>query len=273
MLHQSSALAAIALWVSLASPAAAEDPAPMQGGDKTQGYLAPSELPDSLALLPPPPALGSAAETLDQRIARDALALEGTPRYKLAALDADLSFPAASGTFACAIGVAIKPETTPTLVRLLRKTLADAGAATGAAKDHYRHARPFMLDSRPSCQPEAEEALRKNGSYPSGHTSIGWAWSEIVAEIAADRADAILARGRAFGESRIVCNAHWASDVMEGRLVGAATVVKLHAKSEFRDDLAKAKAELDAARAAGEPPQRDCAEEKRAIEQTHWLTP
>jgi acid phosphatase (class A) len=151
--------------------------------------------------------------------------------------------------------------------------MADAGAATGAAKNRYRHARPFMLDGRTTCQPEAEEDLRKNGSYPSGHTSIGWTWAEILAEIAPDKADLVLARGRAFGESRIVCDAHWASDVMEGRIVGAATVVKLHANAEFRADLAKSKTELDAARAANEPPQRDCAEEKLALEHMPWLTP
>ena len=37
-----------------------------------------------------------------------------------------------------------------------------------------------------------------------------------------DRLEALLARGRAFGESRNVCNAHWYSDVVAGRLVGAA---------------------------------------------------
>jgi acid phosphatase (class A) len=268
-----TALSVIALCFALTTVAIADDPAPMPGSDRAKGYLEPSELPNSVALLPPPPELGSAAENLDQQIARHARTFEGQTRFKLAALDADLSFPYAAGTFSCAIGVAIKQETAPTLYALLRKTMADAGAATGAAKNHYRHARPFMLDGRTTCQPEAEEDLRKNGSYPSGHTSIGWTWAEILAEIAPDRADLVLARGRAFGDSRIVCDAHWASDVMEGRIVGAATVVKLHANAEFRADLAKAKTELDAARTASEPPQRDCAEETLALKQTPWLTP
>jgi len=235
-----TAFAAAALCCALATAAVADDAAPMPGAERAKGYLEPSELPDSVALLPPPPELGSAAENLDQQIARRAREFEGQTRFKLAALDADLSFPF---------------------------------EATGAAKNRYRHARPFMLDGRKTCQPEAEDDLRKNGSYPSGHTSIGWTWAEVLAEIAPDRADAVLARGRAFGESRIVCDAHWGSDVMEGRIVGAATVVKLHANADFRADLAKAKTELDAARAAGEPPQRDCAEEALALKQTPWLTP
>ena len=67
--------------------------------------------------------------------------------------------------------------------------------ATGAAKDKYRHARPFMLDAQPTCQPSADEDLRSNGSYPSGHTSIGWTWALVLAEVAPDRAEELLERG------------------------------------------------------------------------------
>ncbi len=273
-----AALAAVVICAQAAlaqtpTPAASpQTPAPAPMGERLKGYLSPSELPDSVALLPPPPPVGSVAFMLDEDTAEFAIGLAGSPRFQQAALDAILAFPFAASTFSCAIGVAIKPDTTPTLYRLLQRTLSDAGAATGKAKDLYRHARPFMVDNHPTCRPEDDDALRKNGSYPSGHTSAGWAWGEVLAEIAPDRANAILARARAFGESRIVCNVHWASDVMEGRLIGAATVVDLHANAEFRDDLAKAKTELDAARAAGDPPQRDCAAEASALQQTPWLT-
>ena len=43
-----------------------------------KGYLPKEAVPDSAALLPPPPAMGSAAEALDQEIARDNLTLRGT---------------------------------------------------------------------------------------------------------------------------------------------------------------------------------------------------
>ena len=106
--------------------------------------------------------------------------------------------------------------------------------------------------------PEAREALEKDPSYPSGHTAIGWGFALILTEIAPDRADEILARGRAFGESRIVCNHHWYSDVVWGRFMGAATVARLHADPTFRADMEAAKAEFAALRAKGLPPTRDC---------------
>ena len=109
-----------------------------------------------------------------------------------------------------------------------------------------------MANEEPTCSPEDEEYLRKDGSYPSGHTAIGWAWALILSELAPDRIDAILARGRAFGESRVVCNVHWHSDVAEGRFIGASAVARLHADPGFRADLEAAKKELEAVRAKAE---------------------
>ena len=100
--------------------------------------------------------------------------------------------------------------------------------------------------------------MRKDGSYPSGHTSIGWGWALILTELAPDRAEAILARGRSFGESRNVCNAHWYTDVVAGRLVGAAAVAKLHAKDNFLAAMDAARKDIDRARTAGLTPSIDC---------------
>jgi acid phosphatase (class A) len=132
---------------------------------------------------------------------------------------------------------------------LLRRTLTDAGLSTYAAKTNYKRARPFMVNKGLICTPEEQSGLENDGSYPSGHTAVGWAWALILSEIAPDRADAILARGLAYGESRNVCNVHWHSDVVQGRFMGAGTVAVLHADPEFRADLAAAKVEMETIRA------------------------
>jgi acid phosphatase (class A) len=121
------------------------------------------------------------------------------------------------------------------------------------------------VNKEPTCTLDEEEHLKKDGSYPSGHTAIGWAWALILSEIAPERADAILARGRAFGESRVICNVHWNSDVVEGRFVGAAAAARLHADPAFRAELEAAKAELAAVRAKGLKPTRDCRAEADAL--------
>ena len=231
------------------------------------GYLQPDSLPNSLALIPPPPAEGSAARALDEEVSRKSLALSGTPRWALAIEDAELRFPEAADTFSCALGIPITEKETPHLYMLLRRTLADAGLSTYTAKNQYQRARPFMVNGEPICTPEEEEGLRKDGSYPSGHTAIGWAWALILTEIAPDRADAILARGRAFGESRVVCNVHWNSDVVEGRFMGAAAVARLHADTAFRAELKAAKDEYTSVRARGLKPTRNCQAEDDALAQ------
>ncbi len=235
------------------------------------GYLPSEALPNSLELLPPPPAAGSAALALDEEVSRRSLALQGTPRWELATEDANLMFPRPAGTFSCALDAPITEEDTPHLYMLLRRTLADAGLSTYTAKNQYQRKRPFMVNGKPICTPEDEESLKKDGSYPSGHTAIGWAWALILSEIAPEHADAILARGRAYGESRVICNVHWHSDVVEGRFMGAAAVARLHADPAFRAELEAAKAEMPAVRAKGLKPTRDCKAEADAL--AHDLQP
>jgi acid phosphatase (class A) len=141
---------------------------------------------------------------------------------------------------------------------LLRRSLTDAAFSTSAAKNYYQRMRPFVVNQQPVCSPGGTKRVKKNAAYPSGHAAVGWAWALILSEISPQQTDAILARGRSFGQSRVVCNLHWQSDVAEGRVIGAAMVARLHAESVFRDALEAARAEVDAARAKGLKPDRDC---------------
>jgi len=230
------------------------------------GYLEDKESPDSLALIPPPPAPGSAAFALDEDVARRTFALRGTPRFTLALADFDLSFPHAAGTFSCVLNAPVTQQDTPHLYLLLRRTLTDVGFSTYAAKNHYNRQRPFVLNKEPICAPENKSWLEKDGSYPSGHTAVGWAWALILTEISPRQTDAILARGKAFGESRNVCNHHWYSDVDWGRFMGAATVARLHANPAFHADMEAARAELAYVRNKGLKPTRNCPAEAAALD-------
>jgi acid phosphatase (class A) len=214
-----------------------------------EGYLAQEARPDSLKLLDPPPSPGSAAFALDEAVAQATFAGQGGARWQLAARDADLHFPAAAGIFACASGIRISEEDTPRLYTLLRRTLTDAGLATYKAKEHYQRLRPFLKNEQPICSPDDEVELTTDWSYPSGHTSVGWAWALILSEIVPNRQDQILQRGREYGKSRNVCNVHWHSDVQAGLLMGSATVAQLQANPVFRADLRAAAAEVKAQQA------------------------
>lgn len=277
----SAAMLAVALFASACSTAmrtvapisVAEVGEVRAGSGYLKGYLAPAELPDSLALLPPPPAEGSAALAADGAAFRTLTALQGTPRGALAVQDANLRFPKAAETFSCALGLPISEEATPNLNMLLRRTLADAGLATYKAKDKYQRTRPFVAFKAQSCTPKEEAALAKDGSYPSGHSAAGWAWAMVLTEIAPDRSDALLQRGRAFAQSRGICGVHWQSDIEAGRLVGAATVARLHANPVFNAQVEAARLEVARARAQGSPPAGGCAAEAAALGMSSMLAP
>ncbi|WP_313172812.1 phosphatase PAP2 family protein [Stenotrophomonas sp.] len=260
--------AALALVAALSACSSTPTRPSASGEDastKVTGYLVGSAIPDSLALSPAPPAPGSASAQLDEAVASQALTMRGSARFIQAHTDADLSFPAGADQFSCALGVAVTARTTPVLYSLLERSRIDASAATKAAKTHYQRPRPFMVNNAPTCTPDDEEALRKSGSYPSGHTAIGWAWGLILSEIDPDHATALIERGRNYGHSRLVCNVHWYSDVQQGQFMGAATVARLHDNPDFVADLAKARQELAHARTLRQPLPRDCAAETAAL--------
>lgn len=227
------------------------------------GYLPARAMPDSLGINPLPPQAGSAEQARDDAASHAALAMQGGARFAQAAIDADLSSTRTLDTFSCAAGFTISQQTTPRLAMLMRRAGRDLATSVYPTKQKYIRPRPFMVNGRPSCTPEAEVYLRRDGSYPSGHAAIGFGWGLILAEIVPDRATQVVARGRAFADSRRVCNVHWLSDTEEGMIVASAAVARLHAEPAFMADMKKARAEV--ARVRGSLPAPDCARESAAL--------
>ena len=89
--------------------------------------------------------------------------------------------------------------------------------------------------------------LETDGSYPSGHSAIGWGWALTLSQLAPARAEALLARGRAYAQSRMVCNVHWLSDTEAGMAVGAAAFARLQNNALFQATMAAARQELNQA--------------------------
>jgi acid phosphatase (class A) len=128
----------------------------------------------------------------------------------------------------------------------------DAATHTPPPKAAFRRPRPPVGNTRPICVPR-ETWIETDGSYPSGHGLIGWSWALVIAEVAPEHASAVLARGRDFGDSRVVCGVHYPSDIEAGRYLGSALVSRLHQDPAFVSDLATARAEVAASRALGAP--------------------
>ena len=208
-------------------------------------FLQEGDVPNSYLLLPPPPDGASITFLNDQARYSWGKTMRNTPRGDQAVTD---GVPEA---FSEAFGVEIC-EDTPEILKLVVGMREDAGdLGTREAKNYYNRERPFSFYNEDTCNPEQQEELSTNGSYPSGHTSIGWATALVLAEINPERQNEILKRGYEMGESRVICGYHFQSDVDAGRITGAVTVARLHADPAFQKQLEKAKKEFRELKKAG----------------------
>ncbi len=235
------------------------------GAQKPHGYLDDGAF-DVMAVLPPAPVKGDARYKADRTIFRQTRAMIGTPRYQLATADADYRQPALMHDFSCSAGVALTPEDAPRTKALVDRALVDTEGQTVIAKNSFKRLRPFLIDKGPICDSKTE--LAKSYDYPSGHATLGWTWALILTELLPDRATQILARGRAYGDSRFVCGAHNESAVEGGKLSAGATMAVVRTTAAYQADLAAARSELQALqRDPATPKPTGCDAEARLVAQ------
>lgn len=247
-------------------------PAAADNVPASPSYLDPAVLPDGAVILAPPPPAGSPARTLDQQVFLHSRALkqQDPVRWALAQSDALLDDDHLLASFGCALGVTLDRATAPSLYRLLDRAAHDTRPETDNAKNHFAHVRPYIGNDQPICVAR-HTSLDQSPSYPSGHTTLGMSVALILTELAPERSTELLARGRTFGESRIVCGVHWLSDVEGGYLNAAALVAVLHSSPAFRANMVQAGREISAARRhpATPPDPAACAAQQDA--QSHSL--
>ena len=236
------------------------------GKPAVKPYLAETATPDAVQVLPSPPAHDAPLDKADRAAFASTRVLRGTPRWEIAANDVAEGASAVLENFACVLGTRIDQARVPAVIHLLERTRLDLARATRGPKVHYRRLRPFVGNEAPICV-QRSQALADSFSYPSGHATQGWAYALILAALVPEKATPILVRGRAYGESRIVCGVHWLSDVVAGRLTGTSVFAALMGDPTFRADLEKARGELRAALAGAgtAPDQAACTREADAL--------
>lgn len=243
------------MLLSMAVPmvAIAADAAP---GFLDDGYF------NVIDVLPPAPIKEEPRGVADREIFKLTRSLKGSQRWQMAVGDIPADTASMMRDFSCAAALDLTPQNAPKTAALLEKASRDTVRETDAVKSYYRRQRPFQIDQGETCQPIAEIT---GYDYPSGHATRGWTWGLVLAEVLHERAAPILARARAFGDSRIVCGAHNASAVEAGRMSASATMDVVRTEQAYADAVAAARRELAALRKASTPPSPSACSAEEAL--------
>lgn len=206
------------------------------------GYLSGHEV-DFHEVLGPPPAVDSRWDRADRELVKEYQDVDEA-RFQMAKLDEVQLY----SRFAEAFGRPIDQGASPALVAMLDRALLDVDATAAPAKDYFSRPRPYQrMHLQRVCNrndaPEPEEHPMHGASYPSGHSTHGWAVAMILARVAPDRAAALLKRAEEYEESRLVCGMHFPTDVEAGQVVATAVISRLDASKAFQADLTRARRE------------------------------
>lgn len=212
--------------------------------EKDTVYVFLENMPDAGIYLPPPPDMLSTQYSDDFAQWQWGKTVRPTERGQQANDDSQWGIDGMIRIHQETLGFEISKEKTPAIYRLLYNVLWTENLSTHNAKRKYMRTRPFaQYNEHTWGRFDNERELRFNGSYPSGHTALGWATALVLSEMVPELQDTLLRTGFQYGESRVIVGAHYQSDVDAGYLCGSTAVAVMHASEFFLKDLDAARKE------------------------------
>lgn len=234
------------LMLAIALPAHAQmtDAAPkMEKAERTEA--APFATPDLMvpaALLPAPPAPETPQGQAELAMVR-AAALHATPERRA---KADKDGQTENVTFFADTIPGFDVAKLPATKKLFDDIATEEDVTTKSYKSYFARKRPYQVD--PTIQTcGGEKHNTKANSYPSGHTTLGFAMGVILADLIPEKAQDILNRAKIYAENRVICGVHYPYDTVAGQSLGTALAIEMLQDANFREELAAARKELIAA--------------------------
>ena len=212
---------------------------------KVEPYFTSREMPDMLNWYKAPPRVDSEEFIRDVKRYYWGKAQRLNPeRAAIAVRDAHYGLGTIIREFSVPFGLQISRQSTPEIFKLLQDALATTDSICKLPKAKYMRPRPFVVFNEKTLVSKDEPSLRLNGSYPSGHSILGWSAALLMSEINPEAADTLLARGQMYAESRVIVGAHWQSDIEAGIQAASVAYMKLHTSERFLRQMAAARKEF-----------------------------
>ena len=208
-------------------------------------YVKADALPNALNFYPAPPETTSVQFMYDisQYMWGKAMRADSA-RAALAIAQAETNLSEMVRMFSEPFGMEISAQKTPAIMNVIERGIATLRQVGRVPKKHYMRRRPFDRFNEPTLVPKDEETLRKNGSYPSGHTILAWSMAMMLVEINPAAQDALLKYAYEWGQSRVIAGFHWQSDVDASKVLVSGAFASLHNDETFLADMKKARAEF-----------------------------
>jgi acid phosphatase (class A) len=227
------------IWLALSLSIILFSPSSFSKGEEEGNLYIDAGIFNLNSTIPPPPIPGSFEYRIEIEFMKSRIAKLSDAQKDLAIKDA---VNESAGFFSDTLpGFDI--TRLPKTKSLFDKVKYNAGYEAGVFKNYFKTKRPYQVDSTiQACV--APKPSNLDRSYPSGHTTMGYAMGVVLANLIPEKAKEIMERSRLYGENRINCGAHFPSDVSGGQVLGTLVAKELLKNNEFQLLMKASKEEL-----------------------------
>ena len=236
-----------ALFMTVTAPAFSQTEtsppvATMARPAKTFKVLAPSDVDPSL-LLAPPAKDGSDVQKGELQEVLRLYRTTGPERRAQAQWDDKHED---SEIFAGTLGPAFDLAKLPRTAAFLKLVENEQSVAANVAKRYFLRMRPWAMDT--SIKPcDDKPGANPRTSFPSGHATLGYSVSYVLAQLMPEKSQALFERAREYAFSRQICGDHYASDTEASHVLGVTVGQKLMAHPLLQGDISLVRGELRSA--------------------------
>jgi acid phosphatase (class A) len=209
----------------------------VQAADEAKPFITSQEL-DLTQYLPAPPADDSAQTKAELKELLEIQATRTPEQEKAAIADAEENV----WRFADVMGPDFDAAKLPKTAALFDRIVATEDVVDDHAKKAFNRPRPYMLDEQ--IHPLLKKS--KSGSWPSGHSTIGYLMATVLGEMVPEKRNALFTRAAGYAENRLVAGFHYRSDTVMSRTGAALIAQKMEEQPDFKTEFDAAKAELRA---------------------------